>query len=319
MTPTEGLTAGGKVLVLTGTGFHPDYPPPASGPVGPLVPGLRVRFGSKVARSYTLSTTQVRAIVPPTASGTVQVFVEHLDSAGVPISGEAVLAGTYTFRLPDPASPVGGRPHGNADNAVQALVRLLRGHVHPNVVLVTHSDYDDTTTDGRNIVAVPTLPAIVLVGPRMPVNRFYSTNEIRTVPDGSGGYLQLRPAATVDLAFDVIVYSEATQGLIALADELCRLFIRLPYLEVPVSFADLGGTSVQYEVTATFNTPQIVSVSSMSNLRKATGTIVVVGVDLDDADGVVGITAPVGDAPVVPGVVTSPDAPNLTLTLEQLQ
>ncbi|MBW2523933.1 MAG: IPT/TIG domain-containing protein [Deltaproteobacteria bacterium] len=82
--PASGFTAGGKRVVLSGTGFQP---------------GCVVRFGEQSAEVVCGEETSVEVAVPEApAAGAVDVVVENPDGQ------TAVLAGGFTYELP-PAPP----------------------------------------------------------------------------------------------------------------------------------------------------------------------------------------------------------------------
>lgn len=314
VTPSTATTAGGVVVSIVGQRFGTPHAPAPTGPTT-YHPGIRVLFGSKPAKVFPISSTLVKVIAPPGLAGAVDIRIDNLDASDNPIPGEFVIrpAG-FTFARPDPAIP------SNLETVVAALVSFLRGHIHENVVTLTHVDYDDDAGDGRRVVAVPKLPAIILVGPTLVEDRFYATNEKRTVSDGTGGALLLRPPTTVSVRFDLVILAEVQTVLLSLAAEFARVFSRVPYLDAPRVRGGDPSDLVSYEITSTFDgQARIVSAPNLDNLRQAEGVILIHGVDLDDDPGVAGLSFPVSAAPAVPGVVVNPAAPNFTFVVEQAE
>jgi hypothetical protein len=161
ISPTTGPTGGGDVVRLTGTGFAPQVAvlfgdAPAEVLVGP-------RGGRRVS-----SPTSAR---PPTPRGRRRHDAQPRRRAA-PVPGEeATLAGAYRFLRPRIVA------ESDLTRLVRTLLRELKRQVIANVSMTVSVDYDDTTVDGMNVVAISKLPSLVLSGPRVAENRFFSTNE----------------------------------------------------------------------------------------------------------------------------------------------
>ena len=104
--------------------------------------------------------------------GTVDVTLRNLDAGGAPVPGEeVVLPGAYRFLRPRIVH------ESDLTRLVRGLLRELKRQVIANVSMTVSVDYDDTTIDGLNVVAISRLPSVVLSGPKVDENRFFSTNE----------------------------------------------------------------------------------------------------------------------------------------------
>lgn len=267
---------------LEGTNFRLPSPPPALGPVGARPSSITVAFGGVLSpNAFAVSATEAYALVPSHAKGVVDVTLRNLNDAGAPISGElATLAGGFTFRLPDLTK------EGPVATVVRVLLQALKREVLENVALTTHTEYDAETGDQLSVIDNAKLPALVLVGPRMPTNRTYSTNQKRTVTDESGRVFTLRPGVTVDLLFTVTVAADHSVQMQNLLGEVAQFFQRNPYLVVG---------AVRYEMQADFGGLETLGKPSESNLRQFSGEIVIRGVTLDEEDMRVAVTRPVED------------------------
>ena len=147
VSPANGPTAGGNTVTITGTGFRFGF---AREVVG-------LAFGSTPATSFTVnSATQITAIVPPGAAGTVDITLTAPGNVAVPTSA----ADQYTY-LPVPA--VTGVSPGSGPSA------------GGNTVTVTGTGFT-----GTSAVAFGTVPATSFT-----VNS--DTSITATVPAGAVG------------------------------------------------------------------------------------------------------------------------------------
>jgi len=203
VSPSTGPASGGDLARVTGEGFGAN---------------VEVRFGGTLATILTLreeagfSIADVRS--PLHDEGTVGITLINLDEAGLPVPGESVtLPDAYRFLRPRLVR------ESDLTRLVRALIQQLKRQVLANTSITVSVDYDDTTVDGLNVVAMAKLPSLVLSGPRLSESRFYSTNvPFEDVVDGvSGPELRRRqPVFTVDLGFTLTAASESTIELLNL-------------------------------------------------------------------------------------------------------
>jgi len=203
VSPTTGPTSGGDIVRLSGEGFAPRVAVLFNG-ASATVLSVREEGGAWLADVRT----------PAQPDGIVAVLLRNLDEDGVPVPGEeATLADAYRFLRPRIVI------ESDLTRLVRTLLSELKRQVLANVSMTVSVDYDDTTIDGLNIVALSKLPSIVLSGPRMQENRFFSTNEPHEdmIPGVGGHELQRRrPPLTVDLAFTLTAASDRTVELLNL-------------------------------------------------------------------------------------------------------
>ena len=233
--PATGPTAGGDVVRLTGTGFAAQV-----AVLFGVVPAdvLSVRDEAGVALA------DVRT--PPHADAIVDVTLRNLDAAGVPVPGEEVtLVGAYRFLRPRIVA------ESDLTRLVRTLLRELKRQIIANVSMTVSVDYDDTTIDGLSVIAISQLPSLVLSGPRVAENRFFSTNEPHedVVPGASGPELmRRRPPYTVDLAFTLTAASDRTVELLNLMAAVATFLNRNRWVEMPRDPDDPDAGTARWEM-----------------------------------------------------------------------
>jgi hypothetical protein len=102
---------------------------------------------------------------------------------------------------------------------VRELLRQFKAGILENTNITVAVDYDDTTADGLDIVAIATLPSLVLSGPRLLENRFFATNEpveLLVTDSYAKQWDQFGPVHTVDLGFTITGASRSTVELLNL-------------------------------------------------------------------------------------------------------
>ena len=233
--PATGPTGGGDVARLAGTGFMPQ---------------VAVLFGDAPAEVLSVrdeagvSLADVRT--PAHADAVVDVTLRNLDPADVPVPGEeATLAGSYRYLRPRIVA------ESDLTRLVRTLLRELKRQVLANVSMTVSVDYDDTTVDGMNVIAISQLPSLVLSGPRVAENRFFSTNEPRedVVPGASGPELmRRRPPYTVDLSFTLTAASDRTVELLNLMAAVATFLNRNRWIELPRDPEDPATAAARWEM-----------------------------------------------------------------------
>jgi len=116
---------------------------------------------------------------------------------------------------------------------VRTLLRTLKAHLLENTSISVSVDYDDTVADGLDIVAMSKLPSLVLSGPRLKEDRFYSTNVPRKEPQtGTDEVLRWGPSFTVDLKFTITAASDRTVELLNLMAAVATFLNRNRWIEM---------------------------------------------------------------------------------------
>ena len=235
ISPASGPSSGGDLVRLQGIGF---------------AERVEVLFGNAIAKILNVrevdgvSFADVRT--PAHAPGVVDVVLTNLDANGSPIAGEhAILSEIYRFLR----API--VREADLTRVVRALLRELKRQVIENVSASVALDYDDTPADGLSIVAMATLPSLVLSGPRVVQNRFFSTNEPHedAVLGPSGPeFLRRRPAFTVDLGFTITAASDRTVELFNLLAATATFLNRNRWLVLDRDPADPSKGAVRWEM-----------------------------------------------------------------------
>jgi hypothetical protein len=235
ISPTAGPASGGDLVRITGSGFAARFEV-LFGDVPADVVSVRDEGGVSLADVRT----------PGHAEAVVDITLRNLDASGAPVPGEeAVLGGCYRFLRP--------RIVREADltRLVRGLLRELKRQIIANTSMTVSVDYDDTTIDGLNVVALSRLPSVVLSGPKVNENRFFSTNEPHedVVPGSSGPeLLRRRPPFTVDLSFTITAASDRTVELLNLMAAVATFLNRNRWLELPRDPDDEGAGAVRWEM-----------------------------------------------------------------------
>lgn len=287
--PASGPSSGGDITRLTGDGFAPRVDVLFGG-VPAEVLAIREEAGVWLA--------DVRS--PAHAEGTVDVVLRNLDEDGVPVPGEeANFAAAYRFLRPRIVS------ESDLTRLVRTLLRELKRQVLASVSMTVSVDYDDTTIDGMNVVALSKLPSLVLSGPRVVENRFFSTNEPHEdVVPGAGGpeLMRRRPPFTVDLAFTLTAASDRTVELLNLMAAVATFLNRNRWVELPRDPGAPDSESVRWEMDPEGELQT--RLDGTDDLRAFTWGFVVRGFDIDE-----GLPADLGRAVAEAVLETEPIAP----------
>ena len=235
ISPSTGPASGGDLCRVTGEDFGTN---------------VNVRFGDTLATILTLreeagfSIADVRS--PLRDDGIVGITLTNLDEAGLPIPGESVtLPNSYRFLRPRLVR------ESDLTRLVRALIQQLKRQVLANTSITVSVDYDDTTVDGLNVVAMATLPSLVLSGPRLSESRFFSTNvPFEDVVDGVSGPEQRRrqPVFTVDLGFTITAASESTIELLNLMAAVATFLNRNRFIAMLRDAEQPGLGEVRWEM-----------------------------------------------------------------------
>jgi len=138
-----------------------------------------------------------------------------------------------------------------------------------------------------HLAQIARLPGLVLVGPELMENRFFSINQLPEIQTEPGQFAQRRAPYTVDLGFTVIGVSDHTTELLNLMAATQLFFHRNPYLELDRDPANPDAGQVRYEMDiARDGDLKVTSQPNESNVRSFSGRFVVRGFDFEDLAGV---------------------------------
>lgn len=235
LTPTSGPSSGGDLVRVTGSDFAARIEV-LFGAVPATVVSVRDEAGVGVANVLT----------PPHEDATVDVNVRNLDDDGVPVPGEeAMLAGAYRFLRAQLTR------ESDLTRLVRTLLRKLKSEVLESTRISVSVDYDDTVIDGVSVIALAKLPAVVLSGPTVDENRFFSTNvpHEEAIAGASGPeLLRRRPPFTVDLEFTITAASDRTVELLNLMAAIATFLNRTRWIAMDRDPEDAGKGSVRWEM-----------------------------------------------------------------------
>ena len=215
---------------------------------------------------------------PSRVAGTVDIVVRNLDASGVPVPGEdAVLPGAYRFLAPQIIR------EADLTRLVRGLLRELKKQILANASMTVSVDYDDTTIDGLNVIAISRLPSVVLSGPKVSENRFFSTNAPHEdVVQGSSGpeLLRRRPPFTVDLSFTITAASDRTVERLNLMAAVATFLNRNRWFALPRDPEDEDAGTVRWEMDpdGDFQT----RLDGPNDVRAFTCGFIVRGFDIDE-------------------------------------
>lgn len=312
--PTIGPVFGRHAIDITGTNFRLPDPPTATGPtyLDPVVPTVAVEFDSESALGVeVLSATLLRVLVPSLDRGQHAITVTNLDNNGDPIPGETVTAADiYATKRP----AITHESEHDLTRLVRTLIRELKRQVLDEVSLTVHTDYDDATGDQLHTTHVASLPALLLVGPNLNENRFYSLNEPPDYDDeasAEGDFVTTRVPATYDVEFEVLGVSNRTHEVLNLMGAVLGFMESNKTLSMDRDAGDPSLGRVSYEMEFV-NRPETATRSNLSNLRHFTSTIVVRGFDVEAQAGIgSGTRANVPKHEITAGGKTTPDGVEL--------
>ncbi len=272
---------------------------------------MRVAFGTVAgAKVAVVSSTLLLVLTPIHEPGLVSVTVANLASNGTDVAGEvATMTGAYTFKRPDLTAA------RDLPRLIAQLIIELRRQVLANTVQTTHTDFDGTTGDGLNITEIAELPALVLGGPGLPENRFYTENAVRSARAG-GTWTARRPGRTVDLEFTLTGVSDHPVQLLNLLAEVEGFAKRNVYLSMDRDPADPSKGTVRWELDVPREGGGFKAApgANASNLHTFDGKLVVRGFTIDDLDMVVAKGGTVEDIVVDGSVLDPPKVADVTVT-----
>lgn len=288
VTPNEGVTSANNIVDLLTNNARLPPDPPETGFVGGSVPvTVEILFGTVPATNVqVISRGRVICRAPAQAAGVVDVTITNLDDLGVAIPGETFTkASAYTYKRPNLFFDPDNR--SDLTRIVENLIVTMREQILENVGLTTHTDYDEETGDYLNIAEMAKLPAIVLTGPDMTENRFYSINNLR-FDDAASGVEGRRNPYTVDLRFGVIGATDNTRQLIELLYATVQFFHRNRTISMLCDQNDPSAGAVKFDMDfiEEGGEPEVTSRLGESNVRTFSGTVLIRGFNLEDFHGV---------------------------------
>jgi len=283
ITPSSGPTGGGVLVQIAGTGFQLPAVPAPAGLTTPPAPTVRVLLGGRAARDVrVIGPDLLTCLAPPGDVGPTDLVVQNIDAAGIVIPDEQAIAiGAFTYvRLPLTTE-------ADLTRLVRRLLQELKRQVIENVVLTVQTDFDADAGAELHLAQIAALPGLVLLGPELSENRFYSRNQRPEVPTEPDRFALRRAPYTVDLGFTLIGVSDHTTELLNLMAASQLFFHRNKVLELDRDPANADAGTVRYEMDfASDGDLKVTSQPNESNVRSFSGRFVVRGFDFEDLAGV---------------------------------
>lgn len=236
VTPATGPSIGGTLLTILGSGFRLPTPPPFYGPTTPApYDSVEVYFEGtvrgapfsvKAERVDVVATTELWVRTPLVPPGIVAIRVTNVDDAtGIPIPSETTIRAAMWTSVRVPLTE-GDVVEGTCDyeRVVERLIHMMRDGIVDEVVIGQDVDYAPDS-DEPVTVAFAKLPAIALLGPDMPENRFYTGNDPIELRDGDEMVVK-PPPLVVDLRFNLLGAAKTKKQLLRLETLMFAFFRR---------------------------------------------------------------------------------------------
>jgi hypothetical protein len=280
VTPSSGPSGGGVLVEVAGVGFRLPDAPPATGPTTPPPPSVHVRVGGRPADDVrVLSESLLTCIVPAGDAGPADIVVQNLDDTGA-VTDAATAPHAFAYAL----HPL--TAEADLTRLVRTLLQEFKRQVMANVVLTVQTDFDAETGDELHLAQLAQLPGLVLVGPELSEDRFYSLNQLPETATGPGTFERHRVPYTVDLGFTLVGVSDHTTELLNLMAATQLFFHRNHFLVMARDPANADAGSVRYEMDFVPDGDlKVTSQPNESNVRSFSGKFVIRSFDLEDLPG----------------------------------
>jgi hypothetical protein len=266
VSPASGPASGGDLVTVRGT----------------FGSRIAVRFGDALATVVSVrdegdvSIAQVRT--PTHAEALVDVTLSNVDAVGTPVVGESIaLAGAYKFLRPRIVR------EAELTRLIRTLLRELKRQVMENVSLSVAVDFDDTPLDGLDVTAIAKLPSLILSGPRIKENRFYSSNTLEEeIVAGANGpeIRRRRPPFTVDLEFAITGASDRAVELLNMMTAVAAFVDRNRWLSMDRDPGEASKGAVRWEMDASGELQT--NLEGKDDVRAFTWGLVIRGFDIDE-------------------------------------
>lgn len=295
VSPALGTPTGGQAVEILGTNFRQQtLPVPGVIPTPEPPKSVSVTFGGTPAvRVEIISDTRVFAYTPKRSmpisgddtlgSEIVDIVLENIDDNGVLIPTETVTSvGAYTYKRPG----ISSAESGDFLRVTAEFIDLLRSQVLGNTVLNTSVDYDPDT--GVIIIPVENVPQLIVTGPTMAFNSFFSSWDEPTRATGNPSeFFKGRRSRIVDLSYEIMGVTNSDMQLINLEATLITVLDRNVNIDLPIDVNDPGAGTTPIELHITQDPVyERVEAQSKSDIRAFTAIIVLKGFPLNTLPGV---------------------------------
>ncbi len=301
--PATGPTGGRSLVEIRANNLRTAPDAPSTGLTdGILQQTVEVLFGTEPATAVKVySQGRLTCLAPGNDPGATDVTVSNLDDLGVVIPGETVTrTDGYEYQRPDLLV------ESDFTRLIRTLIRQLKREIVAEVSLTTHTDFDDETEDALNIVGIASLPGLILIGPEVVENRFFSTNQREEIDNGDGTFSIRRVPYTVDVQFEIVGVADRTTQMANLLAATIQFMNRHKTFSMDRDPDDLNAGQIAYEMdfASPGGEPSTTSRLNNSNVRSFSGTLVIRGFNIEDLAGVtndmlIGESTEVGETGIV--------------------
>lgn len=297
ITPDNGLTGGGDLRVIVGADFD------VQAVLGDPVPVVSVKFGPDLfARNVRVTSPTRLTCLPPRGEilkGETTLLVDlAITNEDQSVPNSVVAADAYTYRRPD----ISKLNESHLATVARTLHQRMLQQIIENVSMTTHTDYDDSPTDGKGKPKQAKVPAVILVGPFLELLPIVNNNAPPTVslPEGDPeptDYEVRDHVRQVNMTWEVRLLTKSKKQMLNLIQACYGFTQRNEYLtDVPRDPLTPAAGVVRYPLQIVEDFVASDS-SSRANVREAVGSWLIEGVLLEDGDIVE--SAPTIDTTVV--------------------
>lgn len=228
---------------------------------------------------------RIFAITPKRDVGTVDVEVANVDASGVLIPGEsAIAASAFEFVRPE----ITTEHESELKALARTLIRDLKLQLVPNVSLSTHADYQSPGGVSAHITELARLPGIILIGPELEENRFYSLNEepdfdVAEDVEGPTEFVTTNVPRTVDVTFAIFGFANRKQEALNLQQLVEWYFNQNKFFSLADgALRENDGNSYEMDLV---EDARSVGAANNDNLHGFSARMVIRGFDIDVAPG----------------------------------
>ena len=292
VTPSEGLTGGGNIVIIEGTNFKLPSSPTPTGYVGGEYPlSVAVSFGGEASDwAHVITETVIYCKVPEWKGDWDQSFpvsldvrVANTDSDGTEIDGEnATLADGYTI---DRQSFV---EISMLQRVLSEFINIFKRHLMSNVSMMIGAEYDDDTTDPERLRAQA--PCTYLIGPVLTPNRLATMTYQNAEEDplDSDAFRRFSDPVVVDIAFEVQIWAKSARHIMAMTQAFLAMFRDVTSIIIKRDPDDPGSDDMRYDIMIPFvGYPVIGQRPGFDNLYEMKSSCEIKGVHLDLESGTI--------------------------------
>lgn len=278
VTPAIGHSGGGTLIRIVGSNFQLPPPPPPTGIVPDALPTVRVFIGGVEARRVRVASSTVLYVTTERRDPAKNLAVEvrNVGVFGETIDSPGTLVSAYEYARPIFTNV------SELERLTKTLMAELRRQVFPEVVITAHVDWTDDPASILNGVRDAKAPCVLLAGPVLRPNNMYRTMVKSVASIAPDVVREHRAALTDDLVFTVGALADKNSTMHSMVAALRDFKLRNPFLFVAreAGSSDMVKFELFWEGDLTVD-----STNDSSNIRTATSTIVIVGVDTLCAPG----------------------------------